>query len=208
MQTVGVPLATAAKGDGEIRAGVLPAGRYATVTHTGHPDKLVGVTATLLDWAAQEGLRWDMTETAQGQRWGCRADHRQHRFGIHKQPKDDRPGNKPADDQQRPPQVAGGPGRIERHRQRQGRRDARVVQDVVGLHDGEHATSTPNGHRRRASSRAPIAHPSRSPPGRVPVSRPGRRGPGRGARRRRSRRRPRDATGWSPCSSAAPGGGR
>jgi effector-binding domain-containing protein len=72
---VGVPLATAAaKGDGDIRAGVLPAGRYATLTHTGHPDELAGITATLLDWAAQQGLRWDMTETTRGQRWGCRLE--------------------------------------------------------------------------------------------------------------------------------------
>jgi effector-binding domain-containing protein len=71
---VGVPLATAAKGDGQIHAGVLPAGRYATLTHVGHPEELAGVTATLLDWAARQGLRWDMTETAHGQRWGCRLE--------------------------------------------------------------------------------------------------------------------------------------
>jgi effector-binding domain-containing protein len=71
---VGIPVATAAQDDGEIHAGVLPAGRYATVTHVGHPDELVGVTAALLDWAAQQGLRWDMSETSHGQRWGCRLE--------------------------------------------------------------------------------------------------------------------------------------
>jgi len=71
---VGVPVAAVADGDGEVRAGVLPAGRYATVTHVGHPDELIGVTAALLDWAAQQGLRWDMSETADGQRWGCRLE--------------------------------------------------------------------------------------------------------------------------------------
>ena len=30
---------------------VLPAGRYVTVSHIGHPDELVGVTARMLDWA-------------------------------------------------------------------------------------------------------------------------------------------------------------
>jgi len=71
---VGVPVAATAEGDGEVRSGVLPAGRYATVTHVGHPDELVGVTAALLDWAAQQGLRWDMSETDDGQRWGCRLE--------------------------------------------------------------------------------------------------------------------------------------
>jgi effector-binding domain-containing protein len=71
---VGVPVAAAVEGDGEVHAGVLPAGRYATVTHVGHPDELADVTAALLDWAAQQGLRWDMSETAHGQRWGCRLE--------------------------------------------------------------------------------------------------------------------------------------
>jgi effector-binding domain-containing protein len=71
---VGVPVAAAAQGDGGVHAGVLPAGRYATVTHVGHPDELAGATAALLDWAAQQELRWDMTETAHGQRWGCRLE--------------------------------------------------------------------------------------------------------------------------------------
>jgi effector-binding domain-containing protein len=70
----GVPVAAVAPADGEVLAGVLPAGRYATVTHVGHPDGLVAVTAALLDWAAEQGLAWDMTETPEGQRWGCRLE--------------------------------------------------------------------------------------------------------------------------------------
>jgi effector-binding domain-containing protein len=71
---VGVPVAAAATADGEVRAGVLPAGRYATVTHVGHPDELVEATASLLAWAAEQGLAWDLTETPEGQRWGCRLE--------------------------------------------------------------------------------------------------------------------------------------
>jgi effector-binding domain-containing protein len=71
---VGVPVATPAQGDGDVHAGVLPAGRYANVTHVGHPDELAGVTAKLLDWSAQQGLRWDMSETSAGQRWRCRLE--------------------------------------------------------------------------------------------------------------------------------------
>lgn len=70
----GVPVAAAAAGDGEVVAGVLPAGRYASLTHVGHPDELVQATTALLDWAAQQGLAWDMTETPEGQRWGCRLE--------------------------------------------------------------------------------------------------------------------------------------
>jgi len=71
---VGVPIATATESDGEVHAGVLPAGRYATLTHLGHPDELADVTTKLLDWATQQGLRWDMTETTSGQRWRCRLE--------------------------------------------------------------------------------------------------------------------------------------
>jgi effector-binding domain-containing protein len=71
----GVPVAAAVDGaDGEIFSAVLPAGRYATVTHVGHPDDLMDLTAGLLDWAERQDLRWDMAETADGQRWGCRLE--------------------------------------------------------------------------------------------------------------------------------------
>src|SRR4029453_16574957 len=58
----GVVGTTPVGGDGEIRAGVLPAGRYATVVHTGHPDTLVTATRDLLDWAEKENLEWDRSE--------------------------------------------------------------------------------------------------------------------------------------------------
>jgi hypothetical protein len=53
---------------------VLPAGRYATLTHVGHPSELFGVTGALLDWAATQGLRWDMWPADGGERWGCRLE--------------------------------------------------------------------------------------------------------------------------------------
>lgn len=52
----------------------LPGGRYATVTHVGHPDELMAVTGRLLDWAAAEGLRWDMEPTPSGEVWNCRVE--------------------------------------------------------------------------------------------------------------------------------------
>ena len=70
----GVPVPATVEGEGDVFCAVLPAGRYATVTHVGHPDGLVDVTAALLDWAADQGMEWDMTETADGERWACRLE--------------------------------------------------------------------------------------------------------------------------------------
>jgi effector-binding domain-containing protein len=70
----GVPVVRPVAGDGEIIGGVLPAGRYATVAHVGHPQQLAGVTGKLLDWAAQQGLDWDMTVTDAGEKWACRVE--------------------------------------------------------------------------------------------------------------------------------------
>jgi effector-binding domain-containing protein len=70
----GVPVAAAVDGDGEIISGVLPAGRYATVTHVGHPSELAGVTGALLDWAAGQGLTWDMSRNGDAERWGSRLE--------------------------------------------------------------------------------------------------------------------------------------
>jgi effector-binding domain-containing protein len=71
---VAVPVAAAVDGDDRVVSGVLPAGRYATLTHVGHPSELAGVTKTLLDWAAGEGLTWDMSLGEDGERWGARLE--------------------------------------------------------------------------------------------------------------------------------------
>jgi effector-binding domain-containing protein len=70
----GVPVAAAVDGDGNVVSGVLPAGRYATLTHVGHPSELYGITGTLLDWAASQGLTWDMSPGEEGERWGARLE--------------------------------------------------------------------------------------------------------------------------------------
>jgi effector-binding domain-containing protein len=71
---VGFPVASPATGEDQVLAAFLPADRYATMWHTGHPDGLAGATQTLLDWAAQQGLAWDVTSTPDGERWGCRLE--------------------------------------------------------------------------------------------------------------------------------------
>jgi effector-binding domain-containing protein len=70
----GVPVALAVDDDGEVRGGTLPAGRFAVMTHTGAPHTLVAATSTLLDWAEQRGLAFDVSQTEAGQKWGCRLE--------------------------------------------------------------------------------------------------------------------------------------
>jgi len=52
----GFPVAAPLPGDDQVLAAALPAGRYATLWPTGHPDGLVGATRALLDWAVGQGL--------------------------------------------------------------------------------------------------------------------------------------------------------
>lgn len=70
----GVPVAAAVDGDGQVVSAVLPAGRYATLTHVGDPSELLGVTKALLDWAAGQGLSWDMSPGEDGEQWGSRLE--------------------------------------------------------------------------------------------------------------------------------------
>jgi effector-binding domain-containing protein len=60
--------------DGRVLASVLPAGRYATLRHVGHPATLIDATTALIDWAQSKGLRWDMSLSDAGERWGCRME--------------------------------------------------------------------------------------------------------------------------------------
>ena len=68
----GVPVGAAVAGDDRVLAGELPAGRYATVLHVGHPDDLVETTGELLDWADREGLALDASPDQRS--WGCRLE--------------------------------------------------------------------------------------------------------------------------------------
>ena len=70
----GVPVAAAVDGDDHVVSGVLPAGRYATVTHVGHPSELMEVTKALLEWATAQGLTWDVSAADGGERWGSRLE--------------------------------------------------------------------------------------------------------------------------------------
>ena len=70
----GVPVAEPMTGDGEVQAGTLPAGRYAVTVHHGPPEGLEAATGEFLAWAEEDGLRWDVTDTPDGEVWGCRLE--------------------------------------------------------------------------------------------------------------------------------------
>src|SRR2546430_51623 len=52
----GVPVPAGMTGDGEVFAGVLPAGRYPTVHPVGHPEALPRVTPRLIEWGRGQGV--------------------------------------------------------------------------------------------------------------------------------------------------------
>jgi effector-binding domain-containing protein len=70
----GFPVAAPLTGDDRVLAGIVPPGRYATLRHTGHPEELITATSRLLDWAAQQGLAFDVEDTSEGQRWAARLE--------------------------------------------------------------------------------------------------------------------------------------
>jgi hypothetical protein len=70
----GVTVVGSVEGDERVLCGVLPAGRYVTLRHVGHPSTLMDATASLLDWAAARGLVWDMQPSPTGNRWGARLE--------------------------------------------------------------------------------------------------------------------------------------
>jgi hypothetical protein len=69
----GVPVAEPLVVDG-LDADVLPAGRYVETTFTGHPDKLITVTADLLRWADDQGLFFEHHADPHGDVWECRLE--------------------------------------------------------------------------------------------------------------------------------------
>ena len=70
---VGWPVATTFSGSDRVISGVFPAGRYATLIHTGHPSELAGATAGLFGWAEANGIRWQASED--GMTWVARIEY-------------------------------------------------------------------------------------------------------------------------------------
>ena len=70
-----VPVSADFSGSERVRPGVLPAGRYVTLRHTGPYDGLVASNAALQQWAQQEGIKFDTWDTQEGTAWRARAEH-------------------------------------------------------------------------------------------------------------------------------------
>lgn len=70
-----VPDNAALASAGDVTVGTIPAGRYVTTVHHGHPDGLADATGALLHWAAAEGLTFDRHDTDAGEAWAGRFEH-------------------------------------------------------------------------------------------------------------------------------------
>lgn len=70
----GVPIAAPVEGDAAVSAAELPAGRYVTVRHHGHPASLEQATGELLAWAEEQGLEFDQWDAPEGHSWACRTE--------------------------------------------------------------------------------------------------------------------------------------
>ncbi len=70
----GVSVSHSVAGDGRIVSGLLPAGRYAQISYTGPYDDLYDVNAVLIGWAKERGIKWDVTDTPQGEAFTCRIE--------------------------------------------------------------------------------------------------------------------------------------
>ena len=70
----GVPITSEIEVSGEFFVDELPAGRYATVTHTGPYDELYDVTGLLVGWAKERGVEWDSAPEGNGERFASRLE--------------------------------------------------------------------------------------------------------------------------------------
>ena len=66
------PVAKPVLGNGRIQAGVLPAGRYASVLYTGHYSGLMEANRVLIDWAKEKGIVWDRWDDPNGDAFRAR----------------------------------------------------------------------------------------------------------------------------------------
>lgn len=59
---------------GRMVSGVLPRGRFVSMTYTGSYDGLYDATAMLIGWAKEKGIDWDVEVTPNGDRFACRLE--------------------------------------------------------------------------------------------------------------------------------------
>lgn len=56
---VGVPIMSPIFGDDRVITGTIPAGKYATLVHIGHPDRISSSFNVLEEWAKEHEVEWD-----------------------------------------------------------------------------------------------------------------------------------------------------
>jgi effector-binding domain-containing protein len=71
---VGVPVAISLTGDQRIVTDIIPAGKYATLIHTGHYNQLIEANQALQDWGERIGIRWRKSEGEHGSVWVSRLE--------------------------------------------------------------------------------------------------------------------------------------
>jgi effector-binding domain-containing protein len=59
---------------GRLVKGHLPGGRYVSLAYTGPYEDLMDVTAMLVGWAKEKGLKWDSVHTPCGESFACRLE--------------------------------------------------------------------------------------------------------------------------------------
>lgn len=59
---------------GRLVEGILPAGRFVSMTYTGPYEGLYDATAMLVGWAKEKGLRWDSSVGEAGELFACRLE--------------------------------------------------------------------------------------------------------------------------------------
>jgi effector-binding domain-containing protein len=69
---IGWPVNKAVAGDGRIIACAMPAGRYATLIHAGHPDRLEQSHQALQNWVSEQNLTLKNSQQGQEEIWGGR----------------------------------------------------------------------------------------------------------------------------------------
>jgi effector-binding domain-containing protein len=55
---VGVPIRRSVEGDERVIVNTIPAGKYAVLVHTGHPDRIHNSLKLLEEWAVKRGFEW------------------------------------------------------------------------------------------------------------------------------------------------------
>ena len=71
---IGWPVATTLGGNGHIIAGVLPAGRYASLVYTGVQNGIKG-NGALVEWGANQGIEWDRWDDTLGDAFSGRVEY-------------------------------------------------------------------------------------------------------------------------------------